>query len=185
MRKSVIIGEKGNNMAWDDFFEDEIKCSECGTSDMVESYGSGDTFALFILDYPEKDEIRSGKAIAGSVEGILKSEISKLRGSIRDYSFTTIWKHIPNGNEKCRDIGFAKTIEEANKFPIIILMGKLATELFINQKYKEFSGLQVTSLYLPDTKIFVCPHPKTLFGGGVGEFRLALGKIMNEVKECF
>lgn len=176
---------------WEDeiSFGDELyTCPICGNMDCVPANGPKDSPILIIGAYPGKDEIKSGKPMSGQSGGILKAELRRAGVMLNQLRVCNLWLHEPSNKkdehyEKCFNHSVEKVMEEAKGKKAILLIGSEPVRFLADSSVEAMNGLRVESDYLSAPLIMGCVQPTTAFHGGVGEFRLAIEKFANSVKD--
>ena len=88
-----------------------------------------------------------------------------------------------NKNKDCLAWSAGEAIKEAKDRKLILLVGTEAVKYFCGKSAIDVCGLQVKSHLLSKPILFAMVSPKEVFGGTVGDVRLALKKFVQLIEE--
>lgn len=156
-------------------------CPNCGQL-LVEPTGSQHAPILLIGEWPNLDDVRSGRVGTGKVGDILRMELARAGIQLASCRLTNLWQH---GKTKDCDPAWHLDyiLKELDGHEWVILMGSEITKALAGYGIMQVAGLQVKSKLFPKVKFFAIPNAGTLLRGDVGEMRLALEKFQKKWKK--
>ena len=174
-------------MPWDTIettnTDDPFICTVCGSDDCVPPSGNKDSLVLFIGEYPGNEEIIKGRPFIGRTGTIIRNELIHAGYQFGQYRVMNLWRHPPNDNLKCFEIGVKQCLEEAKNRKLIVLIGSETVKYFTNKKVSEWNGLLVKSSMLNCDKILAMVQPATAFHSSIGEMKFSMQRLIHYLQE--
>jgi uracil-DNA glycosylase family 4 len=179
-------------MSWGDY-----ECEACSSEDCVPFVGSGKI--MLLGSQPGRDEISQGQPYVGAAGEILRQELAYHGLDIYACRLGNLWLHEPakppnrkketlklvaKQNEACLAYSVKKILKKAKKCKAILLIGAPSVKYFTGYNVSEVNGLKVKSDMLSAPLIMACVQSASVFHGGVGEFRLAIRKFVQELEKA-
>lgn len=159
------------------------KCEICHRY-LISPCGPLNAEILLAGEFPGWEEIKQGTPFVGRTGEVLKDELARVGIQFNRCRVTNLWLH--EKTKEC-DVDYHVShlmAEMSNQRKYILMMGSELTKVLMGKGVMELSGLRVESPYLPKGVIAVAaPNPATAFHGRIGEFRLAVSKFVNYIKE--
>jgi hypothetical protein len=84
-------------------------------------------------------------------------------------------------NEKCNTWNIKQAISHVKGCKIVLLVGPDASAFFLATKVSEVTGTWQSAKLLPDAKILPVYNPTSLIHGTLGEWRLAMKRLKDEL----
>jgi uracil-DNA glycosylase family 4 len=168
-----------------DFFEQQFECPICHSDKVVPPFGPKKSSILIVAEFPAEIELKEGKPMVGPMGTVLRQELMYLGLDIKTTRRMNIWRHPPNKNKDCFNLGVEEVIKEAKGKQAILLFGDEVVKKFIDKSVMSIMGLNVKSIYFSAPVIVCCSNPAVVYqrGRGVGEVRLSLKKFADYIKE--
>jgi uracil-DNA glycosylase len=136
---------------------------------------------LLAGEFPGAEEIIKGVPFVGKAGEVLRTELAIAGMSIEECRLTNLWLHSKSDCDL--DWHISRLVEELMDSHHALLMGSDITKALFDSGVMALSTLEMKTKLFPNTRVFVSPNPAQLFYSPVGEFRLALRKFVEAVRE--
>ena len=156
-------------------------CHKCRKL-LVDPIGSPSADYLIAGEFPEFEELRSGKPMVGKVGDILTSELAIAGLSVGRFRITNLWLHAVNEKECDPAWHLDQLSKELKGKKAALLMGSELSKALFQRSILELSGLEMKHAAFPKLRMFFSPSPAALFHGPVGEMRLAMHRFAAAVR---
>lgn len=165
-----------------------IKCKECGDL-LVDAVGNINSPILIIGDYPDFEDIRQGRCLSGDSKNILRDELVRVGIQLSSVRYTNVWQHGRKNEKTPKKEGciFSTHVDKAFKEiqgkKYVLVMGSDASQALFGLNAMDICALRMKHDLFPKVIFYVAPNPASLYGSGVGEFRLSLSRFAQEMEK--
>ena len=154
------------------------KCT-CGRY-IVDPIGLKTAKLLIVGDRPDYEDLQKNMPFLSKRGDVLREELGMVGLDIRSCRLTFLWRH--DIVKDCKP-HMSDVLREMVDRPFVLLMGAETLKAFNIEHSDLKTGLQVTSVFIPETTIaYVVTNPPQ--NSAVGEFRLALKKLKRRMYEA-
>lgn len=163
---------------------DPFICSICKSDECVPPSGDEDSLVLLIEEFPGSEEIIKGRPFIGRTGTIIRNELIRAGYQLSAFRIMNLWRHPPNKNEQCFELGVKECLKEAKNKKLVVLIGSETVKYFTGKNVSEWNGLLVTSPMLSCDKILAVVQPATVFHSSVGEMKYSMQRLVHYLKEA-
>lgn len=163
-------------------------CPNCGKL-LVQPVGNPKSPILLVGDYPDFEDVRTGRCLSGSLDDyrmntrkVLYAEMVRVGIQLDNVRYTNLWQHAKDEKECKIDWHMDRVMSEIKGKSYVFLMGSDASRAIVGESSMDVAGLKFKLTAFPKVVFVVAPSPATLINGSIGDFRLALTRFKKEMK---
>lgn len=162
----------------------------CPVCDETITFAAGPkTSKILLLGFePDADSMKIYMPFQGYTQMIFAGEFGNVGLDTRQMRRTYLWRHPAvtveeDDKNPCLDWMMQSVLKTTADKEAILLIGAKAVKFFTGLGVADTCGMPVTSQYLDNPFIMSCVDPGSTFHAGIGEFRLAVTRFSNYIRE--